>query len=292
MHRSLLPGLLITAGLTCAAPVSGVVLHPDRAQPASHPPAEVMTSWAGGSAVAISPNWFVSTRHQGGNVGNSVTFGGATFTVVESVALVDPPRDGLNGLATDPQSEFPSDAVLWRVDGTLPAWTPVATAHVTTGTRVTIGGFGRTRSGTARLDSQNRLGYDVTSSGGTLTWGANHIESRRVVEFLFNDGDSAVDARAMAYTADFDSPDGGDVAEATLAQGDSGGGWFINDGGDWKLVGLSNAVEHPDRAIFGEVLYAVALPDYAGSIHATIPEPGTLILLASGVGVMAGWRRR
>lgn len=293
-HR--MPVSLLLAAALGSGAAHAVVLHPDAPSQGSitNPGAAVMAQWGGGSAVAIAPNWFISTLHQGGSVASNVTFNGITYDVVEQVQVYDPARPG-DGYASPDQT----DLVLWRVDSfgggpsTLASYTPIAST-ITDNTAVTIGGFGATRSGAAQTfagapEDGVGQGYAV-AGGGSLLWGTNTIEESELAE-LFLNNDNTPDARGLVYRADFDGPNG--TAEASVGNGDSGGGWFVFDGG-WKLAGLSHGVDHPLRAIFdpAENLYAVSVAEYAGQINATIPEPATLMLLGSGVGVMIGWRRR
>mgnify|MGYP001034741967 CR=1 FL=1 len=73
----------------------------------------------------------------------------------------------------------------------------------------------------------------------TLTWGQNDFDG--------TDSDFPVDAGWKSFSsevleADFDEP--GVAYEAGIADGDSGGGAFIDDGGQWKVAGLSAYAEH------------------------------------------------
>src|SRR5262249_50106396 len=59
-------------------------------------------SWGGYLGTAIAPNYFLAAKHIGGNVGDSFTFDGVSYT---TTAVFDSPS---------------SDLRLWRVNGTLP----------------------------------------------------------------------------------------------------------------------------------------------------------------------------
>ncbi|MHC4216646.1 MAG: hypothetical protein ACYSWP_25145, partial [Planctomycetota bacterium] len=93
---------------------------------------------------------------------------------------------------------------------------------------IVIGGYGDGRG--VSLDTGGIIyGYDwQEASNTTLRFGTNKIK----------------DAVDDVITADFDGLGEGEstVYECTIAAHDSGGAWMINDGGVWKVAGLSRNV--------------------------------------------------
>lgn len=107
-------------------------------------------SWNGSSAVCISPNWIISAKHVGGNVGGYFSMRGVQYRAVE---IVEHPTQ---------------DIELIRVAGTLPGYHRLATG-VTPGDVGVLGGWGVTGSATYNN------GY-AWSGPRRETWGMNTIE--------------------------------------------------------------------------------------------------------------------
>jgi autotransporter-associated beta strand protein len=59
------------------------------------------------------------------------------------------------------------------------------------------------------------------------------------------------------------------TSEAGIGASDSGGGWFVNVGGAWQLVGLTETTTHTGQqeTLFGDRLYAVRTSSYAAWIN-------------------------
>src|SRR4051794_39335676 len=71
--------------------VGAVIIHPEDDATAGtipRPSGNVVGQWSSnGSAVAIRPNYLLTTRHQGGGVGTTVTFGGTPYLVAEEIPV-------------------------------------------------------------------------------------------------------------------------------------------------------------------------------------------------------------
>jgi len=126
-------------------------------------------------------------------------------------------------------------------------------------------------------------------SGSTKRWGTNRIY-----------GTTPAENTGQAYTLDMDfSQFAGDAFEMQAVPGDSGGGLFYKNEGDWELAGIivtqGRRPGQPDgTAVYGNTTRAVDLSRYRDQILILIPEPSALaMLLGLGVGclVWAVWRR-
>ena len=198
------------------------------AAPLDHPSSSVIGKGPGACSVAIAPNYIICTRHQGGSVGDPVTFGGQTYQIEE---------------------EFPHASADLRVlriaqpDGSTAELKNYVTIndHIFELSKTAIiGGTGVVRG--APLEAEGIVyGYDWTNNvSDKVTWGQNRIAgTRRVSDKAFT---SSV---AIAFFDD--SSDKTHVYwEAVPAGVDSGSGWFLKKYDTWYLIGISRAVEHGD----------------------------------------------
>ncbi len=265
-----------------------IVQHSVGATLPSGLPLDAVGTWGNNAgAVAVAPGWVLTTRHQDSLASppdRTVVIDGNSYTAdVDNQILFDsggttvdlrlvPIFDG----SGDP-AELTSFVEVY--DGSLGI--PTLTA---------ITGFGPT-IGSADTDGFDWLGTFNNANG--LHVGQNNID---LVDSLGGGTYSGM----SVLVADFDelgtSDPGGSVDfEATGSFGDSGGAWFVNDGGTWKITGLTHGVEfnndHNAQAFFGQQFLAVDLRDFATTIN-NIPEPAALTLLLSGTALLRSRRRR
>jgi hypothetical protein len=132
------------------------------------------------------------------------------------------------------------------------------------------------------------------ASGLTRRWGTNTLST--TTAFLEDT------TQTYCLGTIFDA-NGGDN-EMQAANGDSGGGVFVQDsGGDWTLAGIMLSIgyvdgDNPKRpgtaAVYDDATYFADLRCYREQIEAVraVPEPGTLALLAIGAAAWLLWRRR
>jgi hypothetical protein len=289
-----------------AAVSQAVITHPvddPNLSTIPKPAASVVGRWdvdgsANASLVAIDPNHAITTRHQGGGgVGAIVTFGGTRYKISQETPIGNVDLRVLT--LTQEFSAAPAN---------LSAFTPVYTgASVPVGQAVTLGGFGRPRGATLLDPSNQPYGYlwDLTASNVNQTpqsFGRNSVDG---FEINANVGGFV----STLLRADFDGP--GNVGEASIAEFDSGGGWFVESTpGNWQVAGLTDAVDHvgandsqpTDRALFAafnnaaqpdaDLLYAVDLTVYRDSIANAVPEPGSATLLVVAAALTLRRRRR
>ena len=267
--------LLGAATLAVARPALGVVLLNTEQRNTAAPTGELAgAGWqyegqfAGFLGTAVGPNHFLTAQHIGGGVGQTFTYGGATFT---TTAFTNVPG---------------TDLRVWQVGGTLPTYAPLYNAAVDgseVGKPMFVVGRG-TQRGTPIYSADRPVdrAYQGTVAGGgeittfsptpvsdrlygvmppTVTadvpdatfkpsrligwnWGpGDRVQSwgTNVVGGVLNGGPTL--GRVLAF--DFSTAGGEDAA--SLTAGDSGGGVFIEADGEWKLAGINYGVDGPFR---------------------------------------------
>ncbi len=252
----------IIAVTLCASggPALGLILHPSDDPPTglSTPADAVIGKWDNNaSGVMITPNHIVTTNHQWGDVGTSVWIEEQEYTVA--------------------QIEYHSTADL-RVaritnpDGTaaqLYDYVPLYLGGYKKNQIITIGGYGRGRGANVPSDPLNPTwpvhAYEWGgSSSGELRWGVNRIERTR-------DNVYGGQWTSDIVEADFDGPNVGGYIEheATVAEWDSGGGWFVNDANQWYVAALTRTVDHASirQAWFRSSSGTQADPDTLGAVR-------------------------
>lgn len=157
------------AGLTAilTLPAAGVIRHPeDDAVTFDAPHPDVVGLWnSNASAVAIGPNHAITTRHQGGGLSSTITFGGTTYDVVEihNIGNVDlrVVRLELNGAAAN-----------------LTQWVNVFDGNDAIQEDFVLGGYGRVR-GDVLSNDNGTYGY-LWGSGQRRHRNGDRIGSRVV----------------------------------------------------------------------------------------------------------------
>ncbi len=220
----------IAAGLNTA---HGAILHPGQV-PAQTPPDGLIGHWGGyASCVVVRPNYVLATKHQGGELGTSVRIDGTTYRVGKLWSHAT--SDAVLARIIDDQGQNPGlDAVPHLADGSVETLQPVA-----------IGGWGRGRGEVLLGDGEMPYGYKWGPFTGKLCWGWNVVDRL----YAIPSGDPS-QARGIAVQFEPAGHDDALQAEVALAQGDSGGGWFLRDGDHWRLVGMSTSVEHSGESWF------------------------------------------
>lgn len=275
---------LLAAGIVVAAglPAHALIVQPSTATLTPTTPSGAVGRWGGNAgAVAIAPNYVLTTRHQDGNTGalRDVVFNGVTYDSAESwtfgsnidLQLVRIEKDG--------------------ADANLTQYVALYDSAITSGTTtVLVSGYGPTIGPADGSDGYDWAG--TTNNANALNFGQNRVDATGAI-------DEGTYAGMEVLQVDFDQAGvaGSREYEATFGIGDSGGGWFVAEGGQWKLVGLTFGIDndeagvHPADAFFGQTALAVDIRPYVDDINAIIvPEPATAVLLgAAAFGLM---RRR
>ncbi|MCX5674455.1 MAG: autotransporter-associated beta strand repeat-containing protein [Planctomycetota bacterium] len=229
-------------GLLAASPALGLVQHPNISgymnsegppDASLMPPAGVVGWFAdNASAVAIAPDLIITTRHQGyRSVGVGVNFGG-DYTVYDW--FVHPVADIRIGRIRT----FPGGQPAALTD-TVGLYTATDEVNQT----ATIGGFGKQRGATypdyytwAGLNNQTR------------SWGRNKFETTQAGQtYTSFFGETYTCNFLVSYFDDYGAA-GRVPYEAAVADWDSGGGWFLQSGGVWKLAGLTMGAHQPPES--------------------------------------------
>jgi hypothetical protein len=252
----------------------------------------------GCSCVYLGGGWVITASHVGMH---SVSLNGTTYSADAST---------FTQFVTDTtQGVVASDVIMFRLT-TTPAdvsGISIAGEDYSTDASVTAIGYGRNRA--ASLSYWNAAGnattYDSGSvaytgyawaNGNTKRWGTNNLSmtDSGALTYAIPSGATVTTA---CLTTTFNLSAG--TSEMQAAQGDSGGGVFIQDnGGNWTLAGIMLAIDDANgnltsAAYDGQEMAFADLRYYAGQINAVmaVPEPGTLALLLPAA-VLWYWRRR
>ncbi|MFI4913245.1 MAG: hypothetical protein ACIAQZ_16430 [Sedimentisphaeraceae bacterium JB056] len=231
---------------------NALVLHEDREPPVSwsgRPSSNLLGRWrTNASCVAVSPDCVATTNHQGGGVGTEVVIGGQTYYV----ARVE--RYGTSDVRV---------AKLRLAD--LSEYASLYTGSSEQNKEIVIGGYGKGRGDELTNELGIAYGYAWASSGNTvLRWGTNKVD----------DADANVNG-FVCLKADFDDSNFFATDYETVIAGyDSGGGWFIDNGSQWQLAGLTYATSHADEAWFlpPDNFFAHRVSEYADWINTTVSK--------------------
>lgn len=171
----------------------------------------------------IAPQYFITAQHfgtQGGTFTHSGIFNGGSDVTYNIDSTV-------NG-GTGYWDIGGTDLRIFKVQEFFPTYAPLYTGSLEVGMTMVTHGRGGPR-GAEVLVGGDLHGWEDSSPDGIARWGSNTV--------------SGVYASALGdlLTASFSAS--GTSEEATLSNGDSGGGVFVNDGGVWKLAGINYSID-------------------------------------------------
>ena len=167
--------------------------------------------WGHFTGTAIAPNFFITTRHIGGSIGDPFIFHGTT------------------NLTTGAYDDAESDLKIWRVNGTLAPIAPVYTKRKERHKGEVVIGRGTQRGAEVRANGV-LSGWQWGDYDGVQRWGRSIVAS--IVPGDIGAGDLLLSVfKAKSASSGVD-----------LSSGDSGGPVFIKDGKFWKLAGVNYGV--------------------------------------------------
>jgi secreted trypsin-like serine protease len=257
------------------------------------------------SGAAISPYHILTAAHcldldnngsldvTPGNVTFRLNYGGnLTHAITASALSIHPDWTGFN----NPSGNVHDDLAILTLSSPLPAGVPIyslLTTPVTTGTTLTMVGYGVSGSGTG--------GYSGGPSFSVKRVGRNNADA-----FELDDEGSG---QRELYEFDFDGPTSatnflggltlGNNVETTLGSGDSGGPAFVDlGGGQLRLAGNTTFTARftlpgnqlgPAAPLFGSAGGGVLLYPYLDYIAAivSVPEAGSVVMISASFSLFA-----
>ncbi len=168
--------------------------------------------WGAFLGTPIAPTFFLAAQHVGGSPGDVFTLNGFSY---HTVAYSNSPD---------------SDLRVWQVAETFPYYAPLFTQTNEVGKHCVVFGRGKQRGAEVVVNGQTN-GWQVGPADAVERWGENEVNT---IENLPTYGET------LRCTFDRLAPT---TNECHLAEGDSSGGVFVQDGTIWKLVGVNLAVD-------------------------------------------------
>jgi hypothetical protein len=171
----------------------------------------------------IAPQYFITAQHFGTQ--------GTTFT---QSGIFNGGSDVTYNIDTTVNSGIGywdiagTDLRIFKVQENFSNYAPLYTGSLEVGLTMVTMGRGGPR-GADVLVGGDLHGWEHSSPDGTARWGSNTV--------------SGVYASALGDLLMAGFSASGTAEEATLSNGDSGGGVFVNDGGVWKLAGVNYSID-------------------------------------------------
>jgi hypothetical protein len=214
-------------------------------------------NWSGFLATPVDPHHFLAAAHIGGDVGNQFTLNGTTYTTVP--------------FADNSSYKDFGDLRLFQVDKPFYSYAPLYDANTDgseTNRAAVVIGRGRQRGGAVVVNSVTK-GWTWGALDGVRRWGENVVTG--IADFK-----NAGDNKLLQFNFDDGGAGYSGANEATLAEGDSSGGTFINVNGQWKLAGINYAVTGPYAYTSdpNESPFMAALTDQGGLYDRSGDEQG------------------
>ena len=171
----------------------------------------------------IAPQYFITAQHfgvEGSTFTQSGIFNGGTDTTYH----VDTTANGGTGY----WDIAGTDLRIFKIQESFSTYAPLYTGSSEVGLTMEVNGRGGPR-GADVLVGGVLHGWKDSNPDGVARWGTNTV--------------SGIYSSAIGnlLTASFSAS--GTAEEATLSNGDSGGGVFVDDGGVWKLAGVNYSID-------------------------------------------------
>ncbi len=255
-------------------------------------------NWQSDGATAIAPNWFITSSHVNGTVGDTILFNdGTVHTTVKSV-------------------DVGNQMTIWEVSTPFAKFAPIvvndAGSNSQAGQITSSFGFGLVPDlNNPVIGPHGVQGYQHGGAPATMSWGVSSVGNY----FVDPSGNTFLGGRFLPTLGDGHMSD-------TFAPLDSGGGTFTNTNGQWGLAAVNfgstfqyqgSASTTPSGAFNGALWDGTGFsgePDqgdgpqiwvssnidstvFANILAATsVPEPASLCLFAGGFAALALARSR
>ena len=167
-------------------------------------------------ATPIAPDYFITAKHIGGQVGDVFNYQGVAYTTT--------------AVYNDPNSP---DLQIWKFNGNLTSYATLQDHTNELNQPLIVFGQSGPRGNVYSFNGTDR-GWQFTGTDTVKSWGTNQVD------YVGTLSDSSP-AQYLAFK--FDPTRGPNTA--SLAPGDSGGGVFVLNNGVWKLAGVNFAVDGP-----------------------------------------------
>jgi hypothetical protein len=236
--------------------------NPRTSAPANGAPWDNVVQTIGASGVYLGGGWMLTAEHVfDDQIQPFVTYNSKQYLadLNKSYVLGNPLAAQILGLTPK------ADLVLFRLQEALPGLASISLGTPTANMEITMIGFGSGKS-----------------------WGTNNIEG----PYLQNayDYPAVTDNDFIGFYTDYDSAT---QTEGQGTSGDSGGVAFAFIGGQWKIVGIMNAINttvSPNQTLFSNIsTYSSEISNIIAT-QGTIPETSTALLLLSSA--LIAFRRR
>jgi hypothetical protein len=232
--------------LLYATKAEAIILHPDN-EPnlltwVDRPDLDIIGRWGEtASCVAVAPNYVLTTTHQGGGIDTPVTIGGVTYTIDKIVNHPDIPN------SVDPSYSLVDLRLVKLRNANLETYVELYTLtdEPSIPEHTILAGFGLGRDSEL---TTNDIVYGYTwqnrdvHKNFNLRFATNKIDAFR--------NDALATSPGKKFNLDILFANFGDpcdtIYEGTIAEYDSGGGWFVKSDGVWKLAAINLGVEHAD----------------------------------------------
>lgn len=258
--------VLLIVSAFWAGPAEAIILHPGGVPDPTYPTGldpNVVGRWDGSaSCVAIAPNYLITTRHQSGDTTTPVIIDGITYQI-DSI-FYEPNLTDLR--------------VIKLHSANLENYVLPYSQTDELGKNCVIIGYG------------DGWDYELTKNGKVYgyLWDNSANTTRRTGTNIIDDDNYIVYSgtngvySSISLTADFDGLGEGAATtyEAAIADHDSGGGWFLELGGQWYVCGLNLGVSRKDESHFRnatfpqwpspDIIYAVRLSNHADWIESVV----------------------
>lgn len=201
--------------------------------------------YKGSTAVAVGGRWILTAGHVADDAGSGIlSIDGTTYTQQEIVY------------------HSTADLALVRYDRPFPGQYPLYTGNVV-GLEVILVGMGNTGSAFSNYWTMSGTGR------GVQRWGSQRIDRTRNNQYYA--GGTVGFTQNLGFWMDFYL--GNTSHEAGTSAGDSGSGVFYEDGGIWKLAGLTTAVSGSGGDF--DSTFAITIANYYSWIVDTVTATGS-----------------